>query len=248
MITRTMDATFLNEVANHPEVRPFVGPGSEPLDLMALLSDPENVALQAEHGGWLLICLSPGVYELHTVFLPAGRGAEYFAAAHEALRWMFTRTDCLEILTRCPDDNPAARMAAVKVGFRERFRREDVWQSGLGEACGASYQALTVDDWMKRDPAIAYVGHDFHVTLENEKLVRSAESPVHPEDEAHDRAVGACFLMAQHGQMNKAVGVYNRWARFAGYAQITMLSPTILDIADALLEVIDGEMKVLGVR
>lgn len=248
MISRTFDATFLNECANNPEVRPYVGPGTDALDLTALISNPMNFTLVTEGGGWVLINLMPGVYELHTLFLPSGRGAGYFAAASEALRWMFTHTDCLEILTRCPDDNPGARMAAVKVGFRERFRRDGVWQSGLGEACGVSYQAFTLDDWLKRDPEIANVGHDFHVRLEAEKALRGSELPDHPEDEAHDRAVGAAYLMAQHGQIGKAVGMYNRWAMFAGYAPIQMLSATILDIADAILEVNDGEMRVLGVR
>lgn len=248
MITRTFDSAFLNTIANDPDVRPYVGTGVGPLDLTALISNPANVTLETEHGGWVLINLMPGVYELHTLFAVAGRGAGYFAAAQEALRYIFTQTDALEILTRCPDDNPGARMAAVKVGFRERFRREGVWQSGDGETCGVSYQALTLDDWMKRDDEIAYVGHDFHVQLENAKLSRGSDLPDHPEDEAHDRAVGAVFLMVKNGFMQKGLAVYNRWALFAGYVPVHALSPTIVDIADAILEVVDGEMRVLGVR
>lgn len=248
MITRATDAAFLNKVANSPEVRPYVGPGDNELDLTSLIANPANIALETESGGWVLINLMSGVYELHTLFLPSGRGAGYFAAAHEALRWMFTRTDCLEILTRCPHDNPAARMAAVKVGFREWFHRDAVWQSGLGEPCGVSYQALTLDGWIARDDEIAYVGHDFHVQLENAKLAHGSDLPDHPEDEAHDRVVGAAFLMARHGLMGKAVAVYNRWATFAGYVPIKALSETIVDVQDAILEVVNGEMRVLGVR
>lgn len=244
MITRTLDGTFLTSVANHPDVRPYIGPGDEALDLTQIISNPSNIALEAEGGGWVLVNLLPGVYELHTLFLPEARGKAYFRAAREALRWLFTTTDCLEVLTRCPDDNPGARMAASMVGFRERFRRDGAWAEGVG----VSYQALTFDDWVSRDPQVAHEGHDFHVLLENEKALRGSELPDHPEDEAHDRMVGAALLMAKAGKTGKAVGLFNRWACFAGYAPIQMLSPTIADIADAILEVKDGQLRVLGVR
>lgn len=226
VITRTHDPAYLTEVANHPEVRPYVGPGVEPLDLTGLISNPANVALEAEGGGWVLINLMPGVYELHTLFKVEGRGAGYFAAASEALRWMFTHTDCLEILTRCPDDNPAARMAAVKVGFRERFRRDGVWQSGLGEACGVSYQAFTLDGWFQRDDAIEAEGR--HVMGEIGGL---------PEDPIYARLLGAAVLMARHGQTGKAVGMFNRTAAFAGYDPIVALRADLLDVQSALVHV-----------
>lgn len=250
MIRRTTDATALNLVANHPDVRPYLGhPESpDPLDLTPLVENPANITIEADGGGWLLQAILPAVYELHTLFLPEARGKPYFRQAREAMRLVFTTTDALEILTKCPDDNPGARMAATLAGFRERFRREHVWNIGTTAECGVSYQAFTIDDWIARDGEIKRVGHEFHETLETEKRARGSELAVHPDDEAHDRAVGAAYLMAKHGQMAKGVGVYNRWAAFAGYVAVRMLSPSILDIADAVLEVSDGEMKVLGVR
>lgn len=249
MITRTMDATFLNEVANHPEVRPFLGGRDDAgelihLDLTEKVRNPANIALLAPDGGWLLQAMLPGVYELHTLFLPSGRGRSYFARAKEALRYVFTRTDALEILTKVPDDNAGARMAAALVGFRERFRREGVWETG----CGVSFQALTLDDWLARDPVIRQAGHEFHETLEAAKRAAGSELPTHPDDEAHDRVVGACYLMAQAGFVAKAVGIYGRWAAFAGYAPIEALAPNVLDVRDAVVEIDQGEMKVLLVR
>ncbi len=243
MISRTFDATFLNSVANHPDVRPFIG-GEGELDLAPLIEDRANVALVTEHGGWLLQQLLPGVYELHTVFLSEGRGEFYFSAAREALRFMFTQTDCLEILTKCPDDNPGARMAAVKVGFRERFHRDGAW----AENVGVSFQALSIHDWIRRDDEIPIVGHEFHEALGLAKIAHGSDLPTHADDEAHDRAVGASFLMARHGFMSKAIGVYNMWAIFAGYAQIHALSETIVDVQDGLVELVNGEMVILGVR
>lgn len=224
MITRTFDAAFLNTVANNPDVRPYVGSGVGPLDLTALISNPANVTLETEHGGWVLINLMPGTYELHTLFLPAGRGAGYFAAAHEALRYVFTQTDALEILTRCPDDNPGARMAAVKVGFRERFRREGVWQSGNGEACGVSYQALTADDWFKRDTLIEDAGR--YVIGE----IGGME-----EDALLARLIGSAVMMARGGHAAKAVGFFNRAAAFAGYGSIVALREDLFDIGGTLV-------------
>lgn len=244
MIKRTMDATFLNQVANHPEVRPWLG-GEGSLDLTEAANNPANILLEADGGGWVLHPIMPGVYELHTMFLPEARGRSYFAAAAEALRWMFTQTDALEIVTRCPDDNGGARMAASVVGFRERFRREDAWKPGVG----VSYQVFSVDDWFVRDKECLAAGRAFHEALEAAKLAAGSTLPVHPEDEAHDRAVGACTLMIRGGYMAKGVSFYCRWASFAGYATIEALSPTLVDVRDAIIEVrADGTMGVLTCR
>jgi len=241
MITRTMDATFLNTVANHPDVRPYIGEGDTPLDLGPILANPANYALVTDGGGWLLQPIIGGSYELHTLFLAEARGKSYFRAAKEALRWMFTRTDALEVLTKCPDDNPGARMAATLMGFRERFHRDDAWAPGVG----ISYQVFTLDDWISRDAVIAKEGQAFHEAMEAAKAAAGSTLPVHPDDEAHDRVVGACVLMVKAGMTQKAVGVFNRWSVFAGYMPIQALSPTTIATGDAIVQVDGGEMKVL---
>lgn len=234
MIRRTSDAEFLNLIANSPDVRPYVGPGIDPVDLTALIGNSANFAIEAEHGGWVLINLMPGVYELHTMFLTEGRGEGYFAAAREALRYMFTETNCLEILTRCPDDNPAARMAAVKVGFRERFRREGVWRAGTADACGVSFQAFTLDDWQKRDDVIEREGASFWLAVEGTEL--GLEGP-RDGDALLNRLVGSVLLMMRHGQTAKAVAVFNRAAAFAGYTAIVALREDLFDIGGVIVHV-----------
>ncbi len=248
MIARTMNATFLNRVANHPDVRPYIG-GFDPIDLTEVAANPANIVLEDfPNGGWVLVQQMPAVYELHTLFLPDSRGKAYFIAAREALRYVFTNTDALEILTKCPDDNPGARMAATMVGFRERFHRDACWNVGSPAECGVSFQALTVDDWMARDKQIAKEGHAFHDTLEAAKKACGSVLAVHPEDEAHDRAVGACVLMVKGGQTQKGVAIYNRWSAFAGYANIQAITSTVIDVVDAVIEIRDGAMGVLLVR
>lgn len=246
MIKRTMNAAFLNEVANHPEVRPFLGGMQNPiLDLSPLVEDPHCICLEVPgSGGWILQPILPGVYELHTLFLPQGRGRSYFEQAREALRMVFSETDCLEIVTKCPDDNGGARLAAELIGFRERFRREDAWEPGVG----VSYRAFSLDDWFMRDPECLAAGRAFHGALEIAKIASGSTLPIHPDDVAHDRAVGAACLMIRGGQVAKGVAFYNRWAIFAGYATIAQISDTLIDVQDAIIEVRGGQMEVLRCR
>lgn len=243
MIKRTMNAVFLNEVANHPEVRPFLGAPENPvLDLSPLVEDPRCICLEVTGaGGWILQPIMPTVYELHTLFLPEARGRTYFRLARQAVRMVFAETDCLEIVTKCPDDNGGARMAAELMGFRERFRREDAWAPGIG----ISYRVFSIDDWFVRDDECLASGHEFHKALEAAKIAAGSTLPIHPDDNAHDRAVGACCLMVKGGQMAKGIAFLNRWSIFAGYATITQISDTLIDVQDAIVEVKGGRMEVL---
>lgn len=231
-IRRTMDAAYLNSIANHPDVRPYIG-GAGQADLGPILASAANYALVTEGGGWLLQPLMAGTYELHTLVAPEGRGKPFFAAAREGLRWMFTRTDALEILTRCPDDNPGARMAATIMGFRERFHRDNAWAPGVG----VSYQAFTLDDWMARDRTIEKVGREFSEVL-----------GLNHEDQTYDRMMGAAILMVKAAQTAKAVAVFNRIAVFAGYVPMQAYGPATIGTGDAVLEIVDGAISVLMVR
>jgi hypothetical protein len=249
VIRRTLDGTYLTQVANHQTVRPSIGfLEAGELDFRAFAADPANYVIEADHGGWLLEAKGPGVYEIHSLFLPEGRGKSVFVNARLMLRWMFTRTDAVEIWTRCPDDNPAARMLALKNGFREVFRREAVWNTGTEFECGVSYQSLTIDGWAQRDAEALKAGRAFHDALEAAKKAAGSELPIHPDDEAHDRAAGAAWLMVNEGQTLKGAQFYSRWATFAGYVPIQAVGHQTVDIADGVVEVSGGETRVLLLR
>lgn len=239
-----MDAAFFNEVANHPDVRPGLGAGLDPVDLTPAIENPANLAIEGHEGGWLLHPVLPGVYEIHSMFRPEGRGKVFFVGAREMLRYVFTTSDALEIVTKCPDDNGPARMAAATVGFRERFRREDAWAPGVG----VSYRVFSIDDWFIRDAECLAAGRAFHDALEAAKMQAGSLIPVHADDEAHDRAVGAAVLMARGGNMAKGVGFYCRWATFAGYASITAVSQNVVDVGDGLVEIGNDGIRVLKCR
>lgn len=240
MIRRTLDPAFLNSVANHPEVRPMIGGDiTQPVDLTDHVRNLANICLVGDGGGWVLLNLAPGQYEAHTLFLPGARGKPYFRQLREALRWLFTRSDCIEIVTKCPDDNPGANMAAVLSGFHQTFRRENAWAEGVG----ITFYAFTVDDWFKRDTECPKAGRWFH-----DKIEAALGHENHPEDEIHDKAVGAAVLMMRAGLIGKAVSFYNGWARVAGYVPIAQVGINLIDIQTAIVEIEGEDMRVLHVR
>lgn len=75
VLHRTFDAVLVNLVANHPDVRPYLGPEClGELDFEETVAERQNWFLIGEHGGFALGWSAPGVYEVHVFILPAGRG------------------------------------------------------------------------------------------------------------------------------------------------------------------------------
>lgn len=89
LLARTFDAVAVNAVANHPEVRPFIGhTEAGDLDLSELVRRPENIFLIGEHGGFALIWSAPRIHEVHTFIVKSGRGEWAREAAAEMLEFM----------------------------------------------------------------------------------------------------------------------------------------------------------------
>lgn len=85
MIELCTDAGRINEVVNHPSVRPFVGAIELGEVDLAPLIRPENWFLMGEHGGFALIWTAPNIHEWHTFILPEGRGIWAFKAAKQGI-------------------------------------------------------------------------------------------------------------------------------------------------------------------
>jgi hypothetical protein len=119
-----------------------------------------------------------------------------------------------------------------------------------GGGGGVAYLKLTLDTWVGACSTVAEQGRGFHELIEAAKKAKGSTLPAHPHDEAHDRAVGATVSMIKAGNTIKGVNHYNKWAIFAGYAQIELLSeqPVIVDVKDAVLGLRDGQMEVLQCR
>lgn len=117
MITRSFDGGRLNELANHPDIRPGVGgDGTSYLDLGPVLANPDNYVLLGPHGGFVATWTAPHTYEVHTFILPEGRGQAAYELAQEFLATM-TEVGAEVIWTRVAEDAPHVRRFTLKAGF-----------------------------------------------------------------------------------------------------------------------------------
>lgn len=135
------DHVFLNRVLNHPEVSKWMLGLKPPFDCSKILQDPDTIFLANEHGGFLFLKEENQNYDVHTQFLPEGRG-DSLRLARDAAFWMFTRSDAMSISTYVPYDNPAALRLTQAVGF-ERLPDIEV----LGALC--SYHKLSIKTWAR---------------------------------------------------------------------------------------------------
>ena len=244
------DAARLNEICNHPEVFPWIkGPTDEPVDLTEVVTGGDTVTLLGRHGGILFHCLLPEMWEAHTQVVPEGRGPWALECVQACLAWLYTRTDAMEVVTRCPKGNVAALALAKAAGLSKEFTNPTGWTKD-GQPVPADIYALRVQDWIRKAPGLVERGRWFHDRLAGELAKHGAEDLVHPDDEVHDRYVGAAAEMILGGQPVKGCILYNRWATMAGYAPIYVasLDPVAINIGTALLVVKDGDFGVAAVQ
>lgn len=240
-VWRSFDFSHLNNILNHPEVLPWVAQdGQTSLDATEIVLNPDNHYLEAEGGSFLFVKLAHGLYELHTQFVPGHDRFRFKQAADAAARYMFCRTDCVEGVTKVPEDNETARKVAEKFGFSHWFTRRKAWAKG-GKQIPVDFYLYRLQEWITQSAYMQAVGQQFHAMLE-----ALGHTPEHEDDKAHDAQVGAAALMVLSGQPEKAAFFYNRWAVFAGYEQMNVLEldPLVIDIGDAVLR-IEGEKIVL---
>ena len=249
-VRRSFDAAEINAIFNDPSVFPLVStPDLEKIDVTEHLKDERNVLLMVPGGGIMFYMHDLGVYEVHTAFLKEYRGRNALRASLAAYRWMFTHTDCIGLLTRVPANNPAAARFCRLVGATLEFERKAVWPTLEGPA-DMSFWSLRYDDWIRKTPSLKKSGQEFHRRLEQEFERHGQPEEQHPDEDCHDLHVGACAEMIYAGQLEKAVLLYNRWARFAGYGTIGLVShkPAVIDIGNALLQITGDTFKVILVR
>jgi hypothetical protein len=146
LLSKSKDAQFLNDILNNPEVYPWVsGLADGPLDLTAIVDMPSTLMLKAETGAFLFVKKAPKVLEVHTQFLPGSD--QVLDAAKEAADFIFTQTDCKEIITMVPRANKAARILAKAVGFTYT-QTDGEWKSPYGMV-PLDFFRLTKKQWRK---------------------------------------------------------------------------------------------------
>lgn len=209
------DPERYHRIANDPAVLPFVvEKGVGAIDLTAFFENPRNIGFLFTDCAFLVHCLEPGVYEVHSMALPHARGRYVFDSATMAIRFMFFATDAMEILTRVVDGNVAATALTRKVGFAHEFERDNAWQTEEGPKA-VQFYAMRYPEWVKHQDWLRASGEWFH-SIEG-------VSDTHPDDPVHDLYVGAMVETVLAGQPDKGAFLYNRWARFAGYDTVSIV-------------------------
>lgn len=149
MIERSFDFERANWIINHPDVLPFVAFDDTPLPLSIepLVTDHRNYLLMSPHGGFFLHNKNAfqDAFELHTFYLPIGRGREVHDAARDMFEFMFVTTPATRIYTTVPDDAPHAK-PPLSFGWRPCFTRNDLF-TRKGQRIGAQYWRLEFWDW-----------------------------------------------------------------------------------------------------
>ncbi len=162
----------------------------------------------------------------------------YDKSAHfSAYRAMFTQTDCLGLLSKIPLSDGQTIAFAILLGWKKLF-----------ESRGIGHWELCYNDWIRQTPDLMKSGVMFIERLNNE--LRRHNSPEQLIDMESCQLLHLGALAETIGQIDKAVALYNGWARFADYGQIELKShsPTLVDIGGALLQFRDGDFKIIRVR
>ncbi len=249
MLDRHYTAERINQIINHPSIFPSIcGSKPFPLDMSEAVRNPDNYFLVGEHGCVLFIKHQHGIYEFHTSVLPEGRGQWMLDGAKYAFNHMFTKTDAYELMTQCPDGNLSAKAGARAVGCTNVFRTGEIWPSNGKMVC-VDVWSILIQHWVKNDKYIVESGKWFHDQLEEKCKKFGKTLDFHEEDETHNRYVGATVEMLRNGQIYKAIALYNRWSKMAGYYPIKLLSlnPIIIDIRDCALRISKNDFEITAI-
>lgn len=226
------DKDLIESICNDPLIRTWTAFQGAPLcDATKYLTAP-SFAVVGEQGCFLAHHLDGTRYVIHTNLLPEFRGERAIEASKEALALAFLKTDATELLTMVPATIPHARLLARQMGFRLLFNRQNVWPVE-GKWFSMGFFSLGIDDWI-RSGACVKSGQKFHMRLHDELNV-----PSHAEDDTHNAYVGAAMEMVLVDNTRKGVETYNRWAKFALYKTIEVMSytPLLIDIKQCVLRV-----------
>jgi hypothetical protein len=151
LIRRDTEGDTINAIVNHPEVRPWVLREDQNLDFRAIANDPRIFLLVGDPplGSIIFSQIVTGVYEAHAAVLPQGRGEWTAELSQAAMHYMFTATDCVEILTRVLQGHVAAASLARHLGLIERWACEAF--PFRGRMVPYTVWGITMMDWFPDD-------------------------------------------------------------------------------------------------
>ena len=249
-LTRVSNAVYLNTVLNDPEVFSRIGmPGLDRFDVSAIVADRRNFVFVVDGGALLFTCIEPGAYEGHFDFLQGYRGRYAIEAINTALHWMFTRTDCVRIAGKIPDQNKPARWVCKYLGAAKEFDRTAIWATADGFA-DVSFWSMSYERWIDRDASVEDAGRKFQSDLLAERSRLGHESMAMEWDHCVYRRLGAAIETIIAGPVEKAVILYNRWAAFAMAPVMNLIArdPLVIDFDGALLQFSGSSFKAIKCR
>lgn len=151
------DLTYFDTLVRKPAIYAKLGddtsPPREEFSVASLLKAKTNYFLGVFNGDqavgfFAFIAGGDGQYEVHTVLDEQSRGVIALEAGKKAWAWMFTFTDCVRLISLCPDFCKEGLVFARKTGFKTDFRREDFLRKG-GKSCGAAFVSYDRSDWRR---------------------------------------------------------------------------------------------------
>ncbi len=244
-VRREIDARTINPILNHPNVRPFIDSRDGAIDATPVVENRDNIALAGLYGTCIYLYVMPGVYEVHSACVPAGRGPWMRAFAEASLQWMFLHSNAWEITTRVPHGNVPAKKLTEAVGFRLEFTREDQCVF-LKKTVPVDIYRLDLMDWVERSKWCEEAGHVFHDQLHAEAARLGITKPAHEDDPQHNKIAGASVEMCRNGQVTKGALLYERWRYLARHAAIGIVSenPPIISMDIGNLEILPDGIRV----
>lgn len=137
-LERHFSAERLNELANHPEIRPTCGgDGKSRLDLTAFVANPKNHAMVWDRGAFIFMWTAPDTYEVHMMVEQEGRGRDAYRMAREGIDYMVAE-GAERLWARIAEGYNALRHYAAQAGF-ERCGTDTV-DIGFGPVTYDLYQ------------------------------------------------------------------------------------------------------------
>jgi hypothetical protein len=242
-IGRERHARRLNRVANHPEVAPWIRGSLEgELDFTPVVQDDRNYLLMSQHGGLLFTQMTPGIFEAHTSIVPEGRGEWALNMVRASLMWMFTRTDMMELVTRCPRGNLGAISLARAAGCQQAYVTPANWQL-KSKMVPSTVFTLTLQQWLIDAPGLIERGQWVEKRLGYAGLALTKT----PDPEAY-RYMGLAFEMFQNAQVSKGLLFLKRWLPLAGHGEVELVSadPTTIGFRGAMIVVKNGDFYIAG--
>tara|TARA_R110002126_G_scaffold191309_1_gene339414 strand:+ start:178 stop:951 length:774 start_codon:yes stop_codon:yes gene_type:complete len=243
IMQRTLNPAAFNRIANDPAVRSWLG-GDGIADLTDMVSEPANVALMSEAGGFVCVNHGAGRYEVHSLFSPKRSKQAAIRAMRDGLAYMFTLTPCVELLTKVPIDNLAAKGLARLAGFSFQFERLAAWTTDSEKL--TAFYSLTIEKWALFSQEAKSMGKWFHGCFVS--LLTNNQHPVYFEDSGYLAMVGAAMGMLQAGFLWKAVLFYNRWALWTCRKTVVVENecPLIVSFDRLIIKIMHSHVEVLS--